>query len=86
MDISKLTDQEKLAVCRKFFRIGFFFLPLVWAVNFFWFFSDAFCSKTNTVTRKQIRKFVILSGVGAFIWIAAFVIWETIFQVSFISS
>lgn len=39
MDLSspKVGSDEKLALCKKYFYIGFAFLPLLWAVNAVWF-------------------------------------------------
>ena len=38
MDLSspKVGSDEKLALCKKYFFIGFAFLPLLWAVNAVW--------------------------------------------------
>jgi len=63
MDISRMKNDAKLNLCRKYYygklltfaivkiianvlftqnAAGFAFLPFLWAINFFWFRSDAF--------------------------------------------
>ena len=44
MDLSspKVGSDEKLALCKKYFYIGFAFLPLLWAVNAVWFVNAAY--------------------------------------------
>ena len=44
MDLSspKVGSDEKLALCKKYFYIGFAFLPLLWAVNAVWFVNRAY--------------------------------------------
>ncbi|CAO4369577.1 unnamed protein product [Caenorhabditis nigoni] len=79
MDISKLTDVKKVDLCKKYFLIGACFLPLVWIVNSFWFFSDAFCKPVNN-HRRQIRKYVIGSIIGSIFWIIVLCSWEIFFQ------
>ena len=42
MDLSspKVSADDKLDLCKKYFYIGFAFLPLLWAVNAVWFVSS----------------------------------------------
>jgi hypothetical protein len=42
MNLNKISDKDKLELCKKYYIAGFFFLPFVWIVNFFWFFGHAF--------------------------------------------
>jgi len=79
MDIRKVSDDQKLDLCRKYFYIGFFCLPFLWVVNSVWFFRLAF-GKEEFPNRKPIRQYVIYSMVGASVWTVAIVSWITTFQ------
>lgn len=79
MNISKATGEQKLQLCRTYFRAGFALLPFLWAVNFFWFFKEAF-GRNSYAEQKQIKQYVIYSGIGTFIWTVALTAWIIIFQ------
>ncbi|CAF5114838.1 unnamed protein product [Rotaria magnacalcarata] len=62
----------------KWFR-GFAFLPLLWLINFIWFFRQAF--KVEPYPQQaEIRKYVIRSAIGTFIWCIIIIAWNIIFQ------
>ncbi|ESN92306.1 hypothetical protein HELRODRAFT_89658 [Helobdella robusta] len=75
----KLTSEEKLHICKMYFRIGFFLLPLVWIMNFLWFFKEVF-RKTPTPMRKQMRKYLVLSLVGAICYSTLMLIWVIVYN------
>ncbi|XP_034234913.1 gamma-secretase subunit pen-2-like [Thrips palmi] len=79
MDLSKVKDDRKLELSRWYFRGGWAFLPFLWAVNFVWFYKDAF-KRPPFEEQSQIRKYVIYSGIGALIWSIALITWNIIFQ------
>ncbi|XP_011311850.1 gamma-secretase subunit pen-2 [Fopius arisanus] len=79
MDLSKMPNDKKLYLCKWYFRGGFALLPFLWAVNAIWFFKEAFI-RPHYEEQKTIRKYVILSGVGALFWIAILVAWIITFQ------
>ena len=81
MDLSspKVTQQEKLDLCRKYFYFGIFFLPFLWAVNAVWFFKEAFV-KQAFPEQKAMKRFVVMSAVGAVIYFIAFVTWIALFS------
>ena len=56
MDLSsaKVTPEQKVSLCTKYFYLGFLCLPFLWGVNAAWFFGEAFRSKTDQ--KKQIFK------------------------------
>ncbi len=55
VNLNKLSDKDKLDLCRKYYLAGFFFLPFMWIVNFVWFFSNAF--KRNAFAEQaQMKK------------------------------
>ncbi|XP_030029772.1 gamma-secretase subunit pen-2 isoform X2 [Manduca sexta] len=58
---------------------GCMFLPFVWAVNAVWFFKEAFV-KPPYDEQKQIKKYVVMSVVGATTWIVVLTVWVIIFQ------
>nr|CAD7428518.1 unnamed protein product [Timema monikensis] len=54
---------------------GFAFLPFLWCVNAVWFFKDAFIKPPY-----EEQKNVILSAIGALIWVAGLTTWIVTFQ------
>ncbi|XP_050302227.1 gamma-secretase subunit pen-2 [Anthonomus grandis grandis] len=81
MDLTKLPNEKKLNLCMWYFRVGFAFLPFVWAVNAIWFFNEAF-RKPEYPEQKQIKKYVIFSALGALLWLIILVSWITVFQLN----
>ncbi|XP_044739366.1 gamma-secretase subunit pen-2 [Chrysoperla carnea] len=79
MDLGKLPGERKLYLCQWYFKAGFAFLPFLWAVNFLWFFSEAF-RKPVYDEQKQIKKYVVLSGIGTLIWFIILTSWIIVFQ------
>ncbi|XP_065346090.1 gamma-secretase subunit pen-2 [Cloeon dipterum] len=79
MDLGKLKDDQKLDLCKWYFRGGFAFLPFLWAINAVWFFWEAF-RRNPFEEQKLIRRYVILSAIGAVIWAAGLTTWIIIFQ------
>jgi len=77
MDLSspKVSDADRLSLCRKYFFAGFACLPFVWFVNAVWFFKQAFVRKPEYPEQKEIRGYVIASGVLSAIWLAALLGW-----------
>ncbi|CAG9577141.1 unnamed protein product [Danaus chrysippus] len=84
MDLNRLTNEKKLQLCRWYFRVGCALLPFVWAVNVVWFFKEAFM-KPPYNEQKQIKKYVILSGVGTIIWAVLLSAWSLAFQIKRVS-
>lgn len=58
---------------------GFALLPFMWAVNAIWFLKEAFWA-TPYPEQKQIRTYVIVSGIGAIVWLVGLISWVIIFQ------
>uniref|UniRef100_A0A0A9VWP5 Gamma-secretase subunit PEN-2 n=1 Tax=Lygus hesperus TaxID=30085 RepID=A0A0A9VWP5_LYGHE len=79
MDLSKVNNEDKLKLCRWYFKAGFFCLPFVWLINSIWFFKDAFL-KPEYDEQKSIRKLVIWSAIGALVWAIAVASWVTTYQ------
>lgn len=79
MDLRKVKDDEKLRLCRWYYRGGFFALPFLWLVNAVWFFREAFIRQPFE-EQKMIRTYVIRSAIGATLWTILLVSWVTYFQ------
>ncbi|XP_049839877.1 gamma-secretase subunit pen-2 isoform X1 [Schistocerca gregaria] len=58
---------------------GFAFLPFLWCINAIWFFPEAF-KRPEYEEQKPIKKYVILSAIGAIIWTIILVSWIVMFQ------
>ncbi|VDP27489.1 unnamed protein product [Heligmosomoides polygyrus] len=69
----------KVDLCRKYFIVGLFGLPLVWLGNTIWFFGLGFLRPQSPATNTD-RKYVMLSAIGAIFWLIVICVWETIFQ------
>jgi len=74
-----MKNDEKLNLCRWYYRGGFFFLPFLWFVNAIWFFNEAF-RKSAYEEQKMIKSYVIRSAIGAIIWAAGLIAWIVVFQ------
>ncbi|KAB7507541.1 Gamma-secretase subunit PEN-2 [Armadillidium nasatum] len=79
MRIESLQNSEKLNLCRKYFLAGFALLPFMWAVNAVWFFKEAFIVPTYA-EQKKIRTYVIISALGALLWLGGIITWILVFQ------
>jgi len=81
MDLAKTTNERKLYLCRWYFRAGFALLPFLWAVNTVWFFNEGF-RKPEYDEQKQIKRYVVYSGIGTIIWSIIIITWVVIFQIN----
>lgn len=81
MDLTspKVTDQDKLELCRKYFYFGFALLPFLWFVNAVWFTREAFLRKPEYPQQKQIRQFVVMSAIGSLAWLVAIAAWLSVY-------
>merc|ERR1712018_122326 len=85
MDLSspKVSADDKLDLCKKYFYIGFAFLPLLWAVNAVWFAMEAFGKSSGegeeNPHKGSIRNYVVASGIGALAWIVGLVVWVVVY-------
>jgi len=77
MNLERATPEEKVKLCKKYFYVGFFALPVVWFVNAVWFFREAFIKKDNPPV---LKKYVIFSAIGFLIWAIFFSIWISVYQ------
>ncbi|KHN76464.1 Gamma-secretase subunit pen-2 [Toxocara canis] len=80
MDLSKISNSDRVQLCRRYFFIGLALLPLVWIVNFVCFFRYAFLAEPSP-SQKIIRKYAIFSLVGACFWVVVITVWEVYFQI-----
>ncbi|XP_071957791.1 gamma-secretase subunit PEN-2-like [Antedon mediterranea] len=79
MDLKRVSNEDKLQLCKTYYKAGFLFLPFLWLVNFVWFFREAF-TKPSFEQQKQIKTYVIRSLIGTSIWMVVLITWITIFQ------
>ncbi|XP_054660937.1 gamma-secretase subunit PEN-2 isoform X1 [Grus americana] len=42
MNLERVSNEDKLELCRKYYLGGFALLPFLWLVNVLWFFREAF--------------------------------------------
>ena len=77
MNLERVSPEEKVKLCRKYFYVGFFALPVVWLVNAMWFFKDAFINKDPP---PMLRRYVIYSAIGSLAWIILMVSWISCYQ------
>lgn len=77
MQMSKISDDDKVKICKKYFKIGLFLLPFVWLVNVVWFFKPAFITKP---THPVIRRYVLASLLGVVLWTVGVITWTVIYQ------
>ncbi len=84
MDLSnpKVTNADKLNLCRKYFQLGFALLPFLWAINSVWFFHEAFMKKPEYPEQAQIRRYVIMSAIGSLVFLAGLIAWISVFMVN----
>lgn len=79
MNLERVSNEDKLGLCRKYYLGGFAFLPFLWLVNVVWFFQDAFL-KPEYTEQVQIKKYVKRSGLGLALWVTVLTTWITIYQ------
>ena len=77
MNLERMSTDEKLNLSRKYFYIGFAFLPFVWLVNAVWFFKEAFIKKEPL---KNLRFYVLGSIIGVIVWLLVFIAWTVVYQ------
>lgn len=76
MNLKKASAEDKVNVCRKYFIAGIPLLPWVWLVNVAWFWREAVKPDHNP----QVRRYVLLSALGALVYLTAIIAWVTVYQ------
>jgi presenilin enhancer 2 len=71
--MEKRTEEEQLDIARKYFYIGFAFLPFLWLVNFIQLYP---LIKTGV---PEIKKIAYSSLAGSIIYAVAFFAWLAVF-------
>ncbi|XP_051632228.1 gamma-secretase subunit PEN-2 [Manacus candei] len=79
MNLDRVSNEEKLELCRKYFRGGFLLLPFLWVVNVVWFFREAFWAPPFG-EQQQIKRYVVRSALGAGLWGVSLGVWIGLFQ------
>ena len=82
MDLSspKVTPEDKVNLCRKYFFLGFALLPFLWGVNAVWFLREAFFKRPEYPEQKILKRYVLASGFGAGVFLVGFVSWIVVFS------
>jgi len=81
MDLSsgRISDADGLALCRRYFYLGFAFLPFLWAINAVWFFKEAFLRKPEFPEQNELKRIVVMSGILSVICLTGLITWMSIF-------
>lgn len=51
----KVTPEEKVDLCKKYFYLGWLLFPFAWAVNAIWFYPEAFRKPEFQVSHSKIQ-------------------------------
>ncbi|XP_068934767.1 gamma-secretase subunit PEN-2 isoform X1 [Petaurus breviceps papuanus] len=81
MNLERVSNEEKLNLCRKYYLGGFALLPFLWLVNVLWFFREAFLAPAYE-EQGQIKGYVWRSALGLVFWLVALTSWITVFQIN----
>ncbi|XP_072472488.1 gamma-secretase subunit PEN-2 [Notamacropus eugenii] len=81
MNLERVSNEEKLNLCRKYYLGGFALLPFLWLVNVLWFFREAFLAPAYE-EQGQIKGYVWRSALGLVFWLVVLTSWITVFQIN----
>ncbi|KAJ3315120.1 hypothetical protein HDV04_004261 [Boothiomyces sp. JEL0838] len=70
--LEKLNQQAQLDLTKKYFYLGFLFLPFFWFVNLIWFYPFI---KTNP----QLKPYVLMSGIGSLFYLVVIISWMSLY-------
>ncbi|KAI7901926.1 gamma-secretase subunit PEN-2-like protein [Cokeromyces recurvatus] len=73
--LEKMSSEERINICKKMFYGGFAFLPLLWLVNFMYFFNTS----RKADAPKELKKYVYFSLFGCIVWFILLTTWYAIF-------
>ncbi|XP_068855913.1 gamma-secretase subunit PEN-2 [Aphelocoma coerulescens] len=79
MNLERVSNEEKLQLCRKYYLGGFVLLPFLWLVNVLWFFRAAFLAPPFG-EQPRLKRYVLRSAVGAGLWGLGLGLWVALFQ------
>jgi presenilin enhancer 2 len=78
MKLEKLTSTELHQLSKKYFYLGFLFLPFVWVLNVVWIFPFLI-QKREYQNYNEIKRILIYSLIGAILWIIGITIWISLY-------
>ncbi|KAM6999489.1 LOW QUALITY PROTEIN: gamma-secretase subunit PEN-2 [Passerculus sandwichensis] len=78
MNLERVSNEEKLQLCRKYYLGGFLLLPFLWLVNVV-FFREAFLAPPYG-EQPRIKAYVLRSALGAGLWGLGLGVWVGLFQ------
>ncbi|XP_030330816.1 gamma-secretase subunit PEN-2 [Strigops habroptila] len=79
MNLERVSNEDKLELCRKYYLGGFALLPFLWLVNVVWFFREAFVAPPYG-EQPLIRRYVRRSALGLGLWGVGLGAWVGVFQ------
>lgn len=79
MNLERVSNEDKLELCRKYYLGGFALLPFLWLVNVLWFFREAFVAPPYG-QQPLIKRYVRRSALGLLLWALGLGAWVGAFQ------
>ncbi|KAI7864956.1 putative gamma-secretase subunit pen-2 [Mucor mucedo] len=73
--LEKMSSEEHVNISKKMFYGGFAFLPLLWLVNFLYFFRTS----REATAPKALKKYIYLSLGGCMVWFVLLTTWYGLF-------
>ncbi|CDS05989.1 hypothetical protein LRAMOSA08517 [Lichtheimia ramosa] len=73
--LDKMSPEEQVSISKKMFYGGLAFLPLLWLVNFVYF----FCTIRQPSAPREMRKYVYMSLGGCIVWFIILTTWYALF-------
>ncbi|KAI8888454.1 putative gamma-secretase subunit pen-2 [Backusella circina FSU 941] len=73
--LEKMSSEEQVSISKKMFYGGFAFLPLLWLVNFMYFFKTS----RKPTAPKELKKYMYLSLAGCIVWFIILTTWYSLF-------
>jgi hypothetical protein len=78
MLLEKQSDLELLNITKKYFKLGLFFLPMLWAVMFVWIYPHALKRESNE-TISRVKNYCRIGIFGSAIFFLLFASWLGIY-------
>ena len=80
MNIEKMKASEIHDLNRRYFYIGFMFLPFFWLVNVLWIGPFAYWRMEPSQEKDDILRVTLYSAVGSLVWLAIVISWMAYFD------
>ncbi|KAI8086918.1 putative gamma-secretase subunit pen-2 [Gilbertella persicaria] len=73
--LEKMSSEEHINISKKMFYGGFAFLPLLWLVNFLYFFKTS----RKPDAPKELKRYIYMSLGGSIVWFIILTTWYGLF-------